>query len=239
MIQIYSDAYDGIIVDNSTLPIDIVEFENQINQLFVLYAHKKLLWIQVPIEKSLYIPILTKNGFEFHNCDEKNLMLVKKIHENSFIPITKNYIVGVGAVVLNEGKLLVIQDKFTKGYKFPGGHIEKNESIKEAVAREVFEETGIRVEFESIINIGHFRNGQFGESNLYIVCTAKALSKEICVHDSLEIIEAKWILPQEFVDSEHVNQYNKSIINLIIQNKEKNLIEQHIPLRVTKGEVFF
>lgn len=166
-------------------------------------------------------------------------MLIKKMAHDSIVPTTKNYIVGVGAIVLDEGQLLVIKDRFSTGYKLPGGHIDKNESIKDAIKREVYEETGINIEFESIVNIGHFRNGQFGESNLYIVCTAKALSKNIAINDSSEIAEARWINPMEFLKSDDTNNYNKSVVAAAINNKDLKLTEQQIKLRVPDGEIFF
>jgi 8-oxo-dGTP diphosphatase len=197
------------------------------------------LWVNIPIEKSDFIPILTNQGFEFHHCNEQSLTLVKKLAPDSMIPTSKNYIVGVGAIVVSEGRLLVVKDKFSKGYKLPGGHIDKNESIKEAVKREVDEETGITIEFESIMNIGHFKNGQFGESNLYFVCTAKPLTKKISINDSSEIVEARWLNIDEFLNSEDVNNYNKSVVKAAIQNKELKLTDQQIKLRVSGGEVFF
>jgi 8-oxo-dGTP diphosphatase len=239
MIEIIENKYDGIIVDNTTLPKTKDGFKKEIIRLIESLKNKKLLWVKIPIEKSDFIPILTNLDFEFHHCDEKNLMLVKKLAQGSIIPTSKNYIVGIGAIVLDEGQLLVIKDRFSIGYKLPGGHIDKNESIKNAVKREVYEETGVKVEFESILNIGHFRNGQFGESNLYIVCTAKALSKEITIYDSSEIAEAKWIKYEDFLNSEDTNNYNKSVVKAAIDNVDLKLTEQHIKLKVSGGEVFF
>ena len=239
MIKTIDNKYDGIIVDNKTLPQKKDAFKNEIVRLIETLKNKKLLWIKIPIEKSKFIPILTNLDFEFHHCDEKNLMLVKKLAQDSIIPTSKNYIVGVGAIVFYEGRLLVIKDRFSTGYKLPGGHIDKNESIKNAVKREVYEETGINIEFESIVNIGHFRNGQFGESNLYIVCTAKSISKNIKINDSSEIAEARWIDPEYFLKSDDTNSYNKSVVEAAISNKELKLTEQQIKLRVPDGEVFF
>jgi 8-oxo-dGTP diphosphatase len=239
MIKTSENQYNGIIIDNASLPEDKTEFETEIIQLLASVHDRNLFWIKIPVEKADFIPILTSLGFQFHHCDEHNLMLVRKMSQDAFIPATKNYIVGVGAIVFHESKLLVIKDRFSTGYKLPGGHIEKNESIKEALAREVFEETGIRVSFESIMNIGHFRNGQFGESNLYLVCTAQALSHEINIQDEAEILEAKWINPVEFLQSEGINAYNKSVVQAAINNKDLKLIEQQIKLRVKGGEVFF
>lgn len=239
MIRISENQYNGIIVDHASLPEDITEFKSEITQLLASIDDKNLMWIKIPIKKAALIPVLTTYGFEFHHCDERNLMLVTKINPEAFVPATKNYIVGVGAIVFHEQKLLVIKDRFSNGYKLPGGHIEKNESIKEALTREVFEETGIDIRFESIMNIGHFHNGQFGESNLYLVCTAQALSYEIKIHDNSEILDAKWINPTEFLHSEEVSAYNKSIVEAAINNKELKLTEQQIKLRVANGEVFF
>jgi 8-oxo-dGTP diphosphatase len=239
MIEISYDKYGGVVINSTTLPIRKDEVIREIGSLIESLKDKKLLWIRVPIGKSDLIPVLTNFGFEFHHCDEKNLMLIKKLAQDSYIPTTKNFIVGVGALVLNDGRLLVIKDRFSAGYKLPGGHIDKNESIKSALKREVYEETGIHVEFESIVNIGHFRNGQFGESNLYIVCTAKALSDNIFVNDLSEIAEAKWISPDDFLNLEDTNNYNKSVVRAVLNNKELKLTEQLVALRVPDGEVFF
>lgn len=239
MIQTIEDRFEGVIVDTSTLPLNTNGFTQEIIQVIESSKSKKLIWIKIPVDKSEFIPILTRLNFEFHHCDEKNLMLCRKMTPDAFVPTTKNYIVGVGAIVIHEDKLLVVKDRFYPGYKLPGGHIDKNESIKDALKREVLEETGVSIEFESIMNIGHFKNGQFGESNLYMVCTAKATSQDISIHDSSEIAEAKWIDPKEFLNMEDVNNYNKSVVEAAITNKELKLTERQIKLRVAGGEVFF
>jgi len=239
MIKTVSDRYEGIIIDPSSLPHTKDELLSEIKHLIDSSQHKKLLWINVPIEKSESVPWLTAIGFEFHHCDEHSLMLVKKLVSNAFIPTTKNYIVGVGAVIISNNQLLVIKDRYYSGYKLPGGHIDKNELIKDAIKREVFEETGVHIEFESIMNLGHFQNGQFGESNLYIVCTAKALSKEIHINDSSEITEAIWMDVNDFLNNTDVNAYNKSVVNAAINNSQLKLTEQQVKLKVTTGEVFY
>ncbi len=104
--------------------------------------------------------------------------------------------------------------------------------------REVFEETGVKVEFESIVNIGHFIEGQFGEPSLYLVCTAKPITKEISIYDSLEIIEARWIDAEQFLDSVGINNYNKSVVKTVFENGDSKLTDQAISLSV-RGEVFF
>jgi 8-oxo-dGTP diphosphatase len=238
MMKTIKNKYDGITVDYTTLPDTNEVFHKEIIQLIESFKDKRLLWIKIPIEKSDFIPILTNLDFEFHHCDEKNLMLVKSLIQSSVIPTANNYTVGVGAVVRDGNQLLVIKERFSNGYKLPGGHVDNNELIKDALKREVYEETGIKVEFESIVNLGHFTKGQFNESNLYVVCTAKALTKEITIHDSSEIVEAKWMAIDEFLNLKNTNNYNKNVVKATIENKDLKLTDQPLKLKVT-GEVFF
>jgi ADP-ribose pyrophosphatase YjhB (NUDIX family) len=58
-------------------------------------------------------------------------------------------IASVGAVLLREGKLLLVRRGFPPGqgkWSIPGGVIEVGESILEAVKRELFEETNLSAE---------------------------------------------------------------------------------------------
>lgn len=238
-MKVVEDRYDGITIDLATLPDTEEVFLEKITALIDRTNDKKLLWVKIPIEKSTFIPHLIGLGFVFHHCDEDMLMLVKKLIENSIIPTAKNYTVGVGAVIRDGNQLLVIKDRFSTGYKLPGGHIDNNESIKQALKREVHEETGVEIEFESIANIGHFTQSQFGNSNLYIVCTARAVSKEITIHDSSEIIEAKWMEMDTFLSLEDTNNYNRRIVQAVIENKDLKLLDQPIKLRLPNSEVFF
>ena len=88
-----------------------------------------------------------------------------------------------------------------------------------ALQREVLEETGIKIELDSIVSLGHFPQSQFERSNLYVVCSAKALSKEINIVDLHEIIEAKWMDIDEFFNCEDIHIYNKNIVKAAMKNK--------------------
>ncbi len=239
MLKIFPDKYDGIIIDEATLPDYKSEFREEIIEVINRSEKKNLIWVKIAIEKSELIPVLVEYGFVFHHCDETSVTLVRRQNPSANLPTTKNYIAGVGAIVIDNGKILAIKDRFFKGYKLPGGHIDKNESFKDALVREVFEETGVNVEFESVSGFGHFKNGQFGESNLYFVCTARPLSSEITIHDLSEVIEAAWVDIEDFLNSEDVNNFNKSVVNSVITNNELKMIDRKVKLKVTDGEVFF
>ncbi len=54
--------------------------------------------------------------------------------------------IGVGTIVLKDGKVLLGKRKNAHGegsWCFPGGHLELNESVEECAARETLEEAGI------------------------------------------------------------------------------------------------
>jgi len=218
-IDLINDVYDGISIDNSTIPDDIKEFEKELINILENIENKKLLWIKVPIEKSYLIPLLTKNKFVFHHCNEKDITMLKKLIDNPIVPTAINHTLGVGAVVIKDNKLLVIKDRLWKKFKLPGGYIDDKEYISKALKREVFEETGIKVELESIVSLSHFFPSQFEQSNLYVVCSAKALSTEINIIDSEEIIEAKWMDLDEYFSCEDIHIYNKDIVKTAMKDK--------------------
>jgi len=65
-------------------------------------------------------------------------------------------LVGVGAVIIDEGRVLLVKrgtEPLKGHWSIPGGLIELGESNEEAVRREVFEETGLRVEVHELVEL--------------------------------------------------------------------------------------
>lgn len=55
-----------------------------------------------------------------------------------------------------DGDRVLVQDRLDprwSGLTFPGGHIEKDESFTDAVIREVFEETGLKIKYPKMCGI--------------------------------------------------------------------------------------
>jgi 8-oxo-dGTP diphosphatase len=54
-------------------------------------------------------------------------------------------IVSVAAIIEKDGKLLFLDLSYLNGYGIPGGIIQKNEDLDEALKREILEETGLKI----------------------------------------------------------------------------------------------
>src|SRR6516225_11635838 len=68
---------------------------------------------------------------------------IPRVTQQRFSPIVR---VGVGVIILNDGKILLGTRKNAHGsgtWSPPGGHLEFGETPQECAHREVFEETGL------------------------------------------------------------------------------------------------
>ena len=63
----------------------------------------------------------------------------------------KNIEILVRAIIQDKGKILVCQNVERKYYFFPGGHVDFGESAKNALAREIKEELGLKIKNYSFI----------------------------------------------------------------------------------------
>ncbi|MEM2464256.1 MAG: NUDIX hydrolase [Candidatus Bathyarchaeia archaeon] len=113
-------------------------------------------------------------------------------------------LVGVGAVVHANGKFLLIRRANEPGkglWSIPGGLVEVGEKIRDAVKREVEEETGIRVEVGRLIdvieNIVFDDDGRVKFHYILIDFEAKPISEKLEVKPSPEVLEARWFSPEE------------------------------------------
>ncbi len=95
--------------------------------------------------------------------------------------------------ILNEGRVLMINREISwKGWAFPGGHLEPNESMAECVIREMKEETGLEVREIRYKGIAHFYNNMTGARHIihnYLCSNYSGTVKEKCEEGKLSWIE--------------------------------------------------
>ena len=75
-------------------------------------------------------------------------------------------------VVNNQNEILCVRELRNnyRPWKIPGGLANIGEELSDAAIREVYEETGIRCTFQSILGFRHSHQRQYGKSDLYFVC---------------------------------------------------------------------
>ncbi len=104
----------------------------------------------------------------------------------------------VSAGIFRDGKILLVRrarEPARGVYTFPGGRVEFGESLIEAVAREVREETGLSIE---VIGLAGFREalpGKTGGNGHYVILpfAARWVANEVALNDELD--DARWLTP--------------------------------------------
>ena len=59
-------------------------------------------------------------------------------------------------------------------WKLPGGMVDPGEYIYDACKREVWEETGVKANFVSLLGFRELLNAKFNQTDLYFVCLLEA-----------------------------------------------------------------
>jgi len=155
------------------------------------------------------------------------LILTKWLPQTpSTIPAPPTHFVGVGGVVINSNKeILVVKEKTgpaTQLWKVPGGQVEAGEDIATAAIREIKEETGIDTRFECILSVREHHNSRFGKSDLYWTCLLSPLNSNIIIQPA-EIQDAKWMKVTDFLELPYYSRgVYRAIIQLAVQGVTQN-----------------
>jgi len=115
----------------------------------------------------------------------------------------------VSAGIFRDGKILLVRRarEPAKGvYTFPGGRVEFGESLHEALAREVREETGLKIEIVGLIGYREALPPRTGGHGHFVVLpfAARWVANEVALNEELD--DAKWLPPREAVQGLRVTQ---------------------------------
>lgn len=102
--------------------------------------------------------------------------------------------IAVGTIIRStDDRLILVRRAIEPGYGkwvFPGGYVDRGESLAEAAVREAREECGLDVRLDSLVNIY-----SYGRSPVIVVYAATALGGTLCVDD--ECLESAAVTASE------------------------------------------
>ena len=225
VLESTSNQFGGVLPEPDDLNPDPDVFVEQLRQSLAAWKESgyRVVWLEIPIAKSRLVPIAVDEAFRFHHCADGYLMLTHCLVDNAFVPAHASHYIGAGGVVVNDRReLLVVSERYHRSdgspprYKLPGGALNAGEHLREAVVREVEEETGIRTEFDALICLRHWHEYRFGKSDIYFVCRLHPISEEISIQQE-EIAESLWMPVEAYLADENVSQFNKQIVEAAIE----------------------
>jgi len=130
-----------------------------------------------------------------------------------------DFSIGCGGVVIRDGKALLIRRGHEPGrgwWQIPGGYVEHDEVVTDAVEREVLEEAGVTARVVDVLGLRHSVGGKGSiggpSSNVYIMFRLEPISGE--PHgDGDEITGADYFSLDEIAANDRVQGLSKFAIN--------------------------
>jgi NAD+ diphosphatase len=124
--------------------------------------------------------------------------------------------------VFHEGKLLLTKYAHGDGnYALVAGFVEIGETAEQCVAREVMEETGLRVK-----NIRYYGSQPWGfAGNLMLAYTAELDGPATITVDSSELAAAEFVAPEHVPD---ISDYNSMTREMIRRFREGRLLSENM-----------
>ena len=103
--------------------------------------------------------------------------------------LTRGLTLGAQGVVIDErSRVLLVRHRYRPGWWFPGGGVERRETIEAALARELREETGVRLTAPAELH-GMFSNGENFPGDHIAVFVVRAWERPKPPPSNMEIAE--------------------------------------------------
>ncbi len=130
--------------------------------------------------------------------------------------------VGVGAVIVADGKVLIVKRKYDPlagQWSLPGGGVELGETLEDSIVREMLEETGLEIEVGPVIEVfDRITRDDDGEVRYHFV-----LVDYLCWPVGGELQASSDVEEARFVDPSELPQYH-------LTKKANEVIERALEL---------
>lgn len=147
------------------------------------------------------------------------------------------YNIGVGGAVVREDKLLFIRRASRHGrgnWQLPGGFIEPDETIEQAVVREVQEEAGVTTEVEAVLGLRSRYDPNSG-NGIYVILLLRPISGEPKA-DGLETDHAEYFTLDQIRQLDPLPPVNWEIAQRVLSIDRRILLPK--PLTNLNGAKF-
>lgn len=107
--------------------------------------------------------------------------------------MSKTIRIAAALLIDPRGQTLLVRKRGTRAFMQPGGKIEADEAPVAALARELFEELGLRIDPEQAGYLGNFSAPAANEPGFEVVCELFRVHTDAAVLPAAEIEEAVWV----------------------------------------------
>jgi mutator protein MutT len=134
------------------------------------------------------------------------------------------YNIGVGGAVVRDGRLLLVRRASRHGrgnWQLPGGFIEPDETIEQAVVREVQEEAAVTAVVEAVLGLRSRYDPESG-NGIYVVLLLRPISGEPTA-DGREVDHAAYFSLDEIANLNPLPPVNWEIAQRVLSNDRRLL----------------
>ena len=119
--------------------------------------------------------------------------------------MTTGPVVAVGAIVIDKGSILLVKrnrEPARGQWSLPGGRVELGETLREALAREVREETGVDVDVDGLIGTAErvVRDDDGDIAFHYVILDYLCAPKTTAIKAGDDVSDARWAPVGELAD---------------------------------------